>query len=351
MTPHQKGPLTTKLGRFAERASYADLFLAAALVLLGAATYYSNAPCGHALSTNGSNVSPSFGDALYFSLITFTTLGYGDFTPTGFGKFFAAGTVLCGLFLTALLIGKFASERQQSTLLLLFTSDAQRRLDGFTAQLRELRIQVDSATALGDVKSVRKLTKLLAGLLEASLNYLIFNANQARLIEFGNLSALNSLYLELQLIQQTCIAVHMKALPDVVVSDRTLAVAVRLSGAMKTLLELHLSPPTFESYTSSLVKRISRLLTRKVDAAGEVQFSTAQTVERSMREAAAAVCKWTTQHQTAGMLQKVYDVVPSGTPVTWPKDLHKQVAQQLGLSNSLAGRCIESLIGAGRLPK
>lgn len=351
MKPHQKGPLTTKLGRLVERASYADLFVAAALVLLGAATYYSNAPSGHALSTSGSDVSPGFGDALYFSLVTFTTLGYGDFAPTGFGKCVAAGTVVCGLFLTALLIGKFASERQQSTLLLLFTSDAQRRLDGFTIQLRELRLQVDSDTALGNVKSVRTSTKLLAGLLEAVFNYLIFNANQARLIEFGNLSALNSLYLELQLIQQTCIAVHMRALPDVVVSDRTIAIAIRLAGVMETLLELHRSPPTFESYTSILMKRISRLLTSKVESTGEAGYGTALQVERTMREAAAAACKWTAQHMTAGLLQKIYDTVPSGAPATWPKDLHKQVAQQLGISNSLAARCIASLVGAGRLPK
>lgn len=351
MTPHSKGPLTTKLGRLVERASYLDLFVAAALVIFTSAAYYSNAPCGQALVSNGAEVSPEFGNALYFSLVTFTTLGYGDYSPIGFGKIVAVGDVLCGLFLTALLIGKFASERQQSTLLLLFTSDAQRRLDGFNNQLRELRLQIDSEASFRDFKSLRKSTKQLAGLLEAVFNYLLFNANQARLIEFGNASALNSLYLELQLTQQACVAVHMRALPNAEVSDRTLAVAIRISRVMETILTFHRGRPTFESYTSILAKRIKKVLICKVEKTDEMDQGVPQEIGRTMRETAAAVSRWASQHQTAGMLRKVRDAVPPGATPTWPKDLHKQVAQKLGISNSLARRCIESLIEVGELPK
>ncbi len=41
-------------------------------------------------------------DALYFSVVTFTTLGYGDFMPVGIGKLIATVEAFSGAFLTAL---------------------------------------------------------------------------------------------------------------------------------------------------------------------------------------------------------------------------------------------------------
>jgi hypothetical protein len=43
-------------------------------------------------------------DTLYFSVITFTTVGYGDFAPLGLGKMFAAIEAICGYFVLALFI-------------------------------------------------------------------------------------------------------------------------------------------------------------------------------------------------------------------------------------------------------
>jgi len=41
-------------------------------------------------------------DALYYSVVTFTTLGYGDFTPTGIGKMFAVLEAFSGAFCISL---------------------------------------------------------------------------------------------------------------------------------------------------------------------------------------------------------------------------------------------------------
>ena len=102
---------------------------------------------------------------------------------------------MSGLTLTALLIGKFASERQQSTLLLLYTSDAQRRLEGFVGRIKDLRNQLEqSVSGSGGASRFNDALQSLENLLEATFSYAIFNANQARLVEFGNASALKSLY-------------------------------------------------------------------------------------------------------------------------------------------------------------
>lgn len=62
-----------------------------------------------ALRTKQYDVIPSYiGHSLYFSCITFTTLGYGDFRPAeGLSQFFAALEAFCGVFMIAIFIFTF----------------------------------------------------------------------------------------------------------------------------------------------------------------------------------------------------------------------------------------------------
>ncbi len=48
-----------------------------------------------------------FGNATYFSVVTFTTVGYGDFTPLGMARVFAATEAFNGAFMIALFILAF----------------------------------------------------------------------------------------------------------------------------------------------------------------------------------------------------------------------------------------------------
>jgi hypothetical protein len=48
-----------------------------------------------------------FGNALYFGVVTFTSLGYGDIRPTGFVKGFARIEALMGIFLISLFVFVF----------------------------------------------------------------------------------------------------------------------------------------------------------------------------------------------------------------------------------------------------
>ena len=55
------------------------------------------------------NTSNNFLDCMYFSTITFTTLGYGDFRPLeGLGRIWAGSEAFIGAFMMALFVYTFA---------------------------------------------------------------------------------------------------------------------------------------------------------------------------------------------------------------------------------------------------
>jgi uncharacterized membrane protein YgcG len=56
------------------------------------------------LSGPGPRGTRDFGDALYFSVVTITTLGYGDFIPIGSGRTIAAIQALTGYFILGILV-------------------------------------------------------------------------------------------------------------------------------------------------------------------------------------------------------------------------------------------------------
>lgn len=70
------------------------------LVILMSAYFYT---FGSLLDT-GVLFKPNFFQALYFSVITFSTVGYGDISPTGLSKGIAMFEALCGMFVMSLFV-------------------------------------------------------------------------------------------------------------------------------------------------------------------------------------------------------------------------------------------------------
>ncbi len=63
---------------------------------------------------------PRFWNSLYFSIVTSTTVGYGDLTPQGFCRAVAASQSVIGFFIAALFVAKIVSHRQEMTLELVY---------------------------------------------------------------------------------------------------------------------------------------------------------------------------------------------------------------------------------------
>jgi hypothetical protein len=81
-----------------------------------------------------------FWDCIYFSVVTFTSLGYGDLRPCGFGRLVACVEVIFGLGLFGVGVAKLASHKQSYLLNQLYARELQRRLDLFAEALQEKRL-------------------------------------------------------------------------------------------------------------------------------------------------------------------------------------------------------------------
>ena len=94
--------------RFVDHVSFTGLTVAFILAVFICALAYwklSSLPSGHGI---GENIS--LWDAVYFSVVTISSLGYGDFQPKGISRLFATIEVLWGLVIIGLGVAKLASE-------------------------------------------------------------------------------------------------------------------------------------------------------------------------------------------------------------------------------------------------
>lgn len=306
LEPHNK--LSTPLGRFIERLTYKQIALFALCVVLVSAVFFRCTAGGE----NGlkDNKGGNFGECLYFSVVTFTTVGYGELTPIGWGRLVAGIEVLAGLCLTALLIGKVASERQSALLLLIYTSDQQRRLSGFSDNLEQLITLLK--TGMVGKETVEKCMTLTTSLQA----YLMFQTHQGRLADFGNGSALRHLY----------------RMMDGFISS--------LFDALNTS---NLDPKVEEGLLK-IARRVNRLATiMKVFHGND---GTARSTIQSIKSKMAEIDFWETKAVTPRRLEQVYVLVP---PKPWPKHFHKEAAARAGISNALFRNCMNELIKQERI--
>ncbi|HEX7286532.1 MAG TPA: potassium channel family protein [Candidatus Angelobacter sp.] len=89
--------------------------------------------------------SVSFRDCVYFSVVTFSSLGYGDILPRGISKVFASVEVFFGLALFGIFIAKLSSSKQSYHLAQLYARDVQEKLDNFSIILKDHRTECREA--------------------------------------------------------------------------------------------------------------------------------------------------------------------------------------------------------------
>ncbi|MBS0899468.1 potassium channel family protein [Pantoea dispersa] len=375
--PDIKYELSSTIGKLIQRATYTDLIIAAVMAIF----------FGSILITlfGELNNSNGFIDSLYFSFVTFTTLGYGDLTPVGFARFISVMLTLSGLLFTSLLIGKFASERQQAMLLLVHTSDCQRRIDAFCIELYKLNDELISAFGAQNIPLTQSILKTITSRFEASSNYIIFHANQSDLTGFGNDSVLMKFYHVLNLIQESChtIQTHKQSFPDELIFNRSLALAKRSCSLISIMYKLHVRSLKSYGYTDGLLIKVkNNLLSKsfnfitpsflassynntrlfiynkleKITVTKEYNDNDSllvgiRKIRTLMQERLREIIE---SHKTIinpKLLNEVYDLMPEGNKTSWGKGIHRSIASKLTISNRLAQSAIDTLIAQKKLPR
>ena len=129
----------SKISKFSQKVLDVSMALyiggfALVIILFGIA-YTLLTPCGHGIGqTLDSPSDITFLTGIYFSIVTISSLGYGDMHPVGFSKVLACIEVLFGLVMIGVMIAKVTSQRLSYHVERLFSSDAQKRLENFATE-------------------------------------------------------------------------------------------------------------------------------------------------------------------------------------------------------------------------
>lgn len=111
-------------------------------IVLSAALYYILSPYGHGLVSSAKADHISFGNCLYFSIVTITSLGYGDYMPVGFGKAAASFEILFGVSVIAAILTKLVSARESRLLILIFESQQREKLGAYSSTINAIRTEL-----------------------------------------------------------------------------------------------------------------------------------------------------------------------------------------------------------------
>ena len=106
------------------------------MVIVFGIVYTLLTPIGHGIGQNLTPLSDiTLPGGIYFSIVTVSSLGYGDMHPVGVSKAIAGSEVLIGLAVIGIMIAKVTSQRLSYHVSSLFSSKAQERLENIATDL------------------------------------------------------------------------------------------------------------------------------------------------------------------------------------------------------------------------
>src|SRR5690606_29967759 len=157
-----------------------------------------------------------------------------------------------------------------------------------------------------------------ANILEITAKYLIFNANQARLISFGNESALGSLYKEISKLQETCLKIHKIENESLLISRRSLALVNRCHGMVHQMVVLHKNSKEDKSYTQLFITKLLNYLRIKQKKSLSGSMLRINGTFEKMNNEMILLKRWSQGKATPIIINNVYTHAPVGPQENWP---------------------------------
>ncbi len=214
------------------------------MILLSGFAYWFGAVVGeHGLVEGGRPVGADlrgFADALYFSFVTATSIGYGDIVPIGGARVIAVAEAIIALLIFGAVVAKFVSHRQEELVSEIHRVTFEERLDRVETNLHMVISEILSITAMCDAK--------------APLNRISTRLESAVILFLGELRTTRDLLYQ----------------PRLAVEEGVLAaILATLASALSVLADLlALLPPEF-SRSQTLTITLDRLTSLAEDICGE----------------------------------------------------------------------------------
>lgn len=275
----------------------------------------------HGLSSSCGEESISFLESLYFSLVTITSLGYGDFSPLGFSRFLAVLEVVGGLMFIALLVSKASSERASNLTRLMYTADLQRTFREYSKEIGDRRTDLTKAIDNGDGHQV---AYVIEGL-------------KIHLISIHSHYGYHRIHGELT-------------------EDWSNKASARLANACYDVAA-DIKFKTFYPFISKLTKQRARKVIVKTDEIIKMVTEThgTESMQRLVEKSRINLVEFDARNAknyaeklqiSDWLLKTVYDSFPEKP---WPKHVQKVIAKKLGLSNHAVTKAIDELIVQDRI--
>lgn len=323
--PIPRTRLSSKVGRAIDRATYLNLgLILLTIVFLSASYYYFMSPYNQ-----GTTVKDiSFLDSLYFSVVTLATVGYGDIAPVGCGRLVVVFEIMSGVMLVTLLVGKIASEKQSALLLLMYTSEQQRRLQDFITGINKLYDKVDDALTEHNHAGIYNYSKQAYKYISSISNYLLFQSNQGQLAAFGNSSSLKLLYKTILHFQEMAHEAICLTTTEQRAVDYFFETSDKARRIAHTMHPFHKKDP-------KMLEKLKDLSDFHKEIHADYENRKAGLSKPYHRSII-----------TGELLEKVKNELPAKP---WPKHVHKTIAIKLNIGYALSHKCISELVDTAKV--
>ncbi len=261
-------------------------------------------------------------ESLYFSVVTISSLGYGDFRPVGFGRFVAMTEVIYGLVIIALVVSKLASERTATLVRLTYTSDVEKRVKEYTEANSQKNFKLMKAIDIHDYEKIDELINDFRISFSAYLHFFVYHFKEGELggrwAEKTFLKLLRNVSKSSELISSVMRLDSLSA-QERLRCERALKRAIKFGEALK------------ERYDEQNIIGNADHITKVYD----------DTIKHVQRVASGEVPAVTLTKLTPELVERVRSELPKNG--AWPKHLHKSIAENLRISKNLAHKALSKI--------
>lgn len=163
-----------------DRITFTKVFLLFILNILFFASIYSFLTYFYTqdgLNIASKNLMVIIKDAIYYSVVTATSTGYGDIVPSGISKLFTVLEMITGVIFTGIVVSKLVSFKQERVLDELYDISFEEKIDGLRSNLFLYRTDLNKVVDLIELEKVsrRKISDLW-------MNFAVFETTLSDLV-------------------------------------------------------------------------------------------------------------------------------------------------------------------------